>query len=71
MKFEVYQGKKGLFYWRLKAKNGRIIADGAEGYANRQNARRAVLQLKRGFADHWHAQEIIPIVSVGARKRAA
>lgn len=29
------------FYWRLRAANGEIIADGAEGYSRRTNAVRA------------------------------
>lgn len=30
--FEIYRDKKKEFRWRLKASNGRIIADCAEGY---------------------------------------
>ena len=41
-KFQVYPDSKGEFRWRLKAKNGRIIADGAEGYKTRANANRAL-----------------------------
>lgn len=31
--------------WRLVARNGRIMADSAEGYARKQNLRRALLAL--------------------------
>jgi hypothetical protein len=33
--------RAGLWYWRLRAHNGKIVADGSEGYASRGNARRA------------------------------
>tara|TARA_Y100000310_G_C20698991_1_gene827915 strand:- start:4238 stop:4417 length:180 start_codon:yes stop_codon:yes gene_type:complete len=37
--FEVYQGKNNKkWYWRLKARNGQIIADGGQGYARKENA---------------------------------
>lgn len=39
--FKVYQGMDRKWYWQLR-KNGRIIADGAEGYATKSNARRAI-----------------------------
>lgn len=42
MKFHIYQDKRGEWRWRLKARNGRIVADSGEGYANQGNAVRAV-----------------------------
>lgn len=44
--FEVYRGRDGMWYWRLWAGNGRVIADGSEGYAKSSNARRAAYR-------HW------------------
>lgn len=41
--FDVYRDVSGQWRWRLKAKNGKIVADGSEGYASRRNARRAAL----------------------------
>ncbi len=38
MHFKVYQGKDGDWFWRLISANGRIIADSAEGYGQRQDA---------------------------------
>lgn len=32
---EIYRDEKGEFRWRVRATNGRIVADSAEGYANR------------------------------------
>lgn len=42
-KFEIYQDTGGAWRWRLRAVNGRIVADCAEGYAARRNAKRAVM----------------------------
>jgi uncharacterized protein YegP (UPF0339 family) len=36
--FELYNDRHGDWRWRLKAKNGKIIADSAEGYKNRSHA---------------------------------
>jgi uncharacterized protein YegP (UPF0339 family) len=43
---EVYRGR-GVqpWRWRLRARNGKIIADGAEGYATRGSVRRAAKRL--------------------------
>ena len=36
---QVYPGYFGtMWYWRLKAKNGKIVADGCEAYLTRANA---------------------------------
>lgn len=37
MKFTVYQDSNGGWRWRLRAKNGRIVADSAEGYRSRRH----------------------------------
>lgn len=50
-KVEIYGGDIGSawfqWYWRLVAANGKIIADGSEGYASRSNAKRAALKAAR------------------------
>ena len=46
MKFEVYEGKNKKWFWRLISK-GKIVADGGQGYSASQNARRAVIRLKK------------------------
>jgi uncharacterized protein len=33
--FELYKDRQGQFRWRLKASNGKIIADGGEGYVQK------------------------------------
>ena len=42
MKIEIYEDRLGEWRWRARAKNGRVTADGAEGYATKSNVRRAV-----------------------------
>lgn len=46
MKITYFQGADGQWYWHLVAKNGRIIADGAEGYTSKRNVLRAVGRFK-------------------------
>ena len=36
MTYEYYKDSTGEWRWRLKATNGRIIADSGEGYKNEQ-----------------------------------
>lgn len=36
-KFEIYRDDAGEFRWRLKAANGRIVADSSEGYRNKDD----------------------------------
>ncbi len=44
--FEVYEDQAGEHRWRLIAGNGRIIADGGEGYASKDGAIKAVDRVK-------------------------
>lgn len=41
---EIYRDRVGEWRWRAVARNGKIIADGAEGYASKANAKRAVVR---------------------------
>tara|TARA_R110000868_G_scaffold37331_1_gene132236 strand:+ start:9036 stop:9254 length:219 start_codon:yes stop_codon:yes gene_type:complete len=45
-KLQYYQSDDALWYWRLLSSNGKIVADGSEGYANKANLLRAVKKLK-------------------------
>lgn len=47
IRVQFYQAKDEKWYWRLVAKNGKIIADGAEGYATRGNAVRAIERTRK------------------------
>jgi uncharacterized protein YegP (UPF0339 family) len=45
--FELFKDAAGEWRWRLKAPNGNILADSAEGYRRRHNAAKAIAALKR------------------------
>jgi uncharacterized protein YegP (UPF0339 family) len=50
----VYQDTKGEWRWRLKAANGKIVADSGEGYTQRWTAERAakaVIAAARAVSD--------------------
>lgn len=42
MAYYMYQDAANEWRWRLKAANGRIIADSGEGYRNKQDCRDAI-----------------------------
>ena len=48
--FEVFKDAKGEFRWRLKATNGKIIADSGEGYKNKADCTHGIDLLKEGAA---------------------
>jgi uncharacterized protein YegP (UPF0339 family) len=45
--FELFEDTGGEFRWRLRHRNGQIIADGGEGYAEKSKAENAVDRFKR------------------------
>lgn len=45
-KFEVFKATNGLYYFRLKAENGEIIAN-SEGYTSKQGALNGVAAVRR------------------------
>ena len=49
-KFEIYKDKKGEFRFRLKAKNGQIIAV-SEGYAAKASCQNGVASVRKNAAD--------------------
>ena len=42
MKYELYKDAQGQWRWRLKATNGRTIADSGEAYFNEQDCRAGI-----------------------------
>lgn len=42
MKFHIYKDDKGEWRWRLKAANGKILADSGEGYSTKQSCTEAI-----------------------------
>lgn len=57
MKFHIYQDARGEWRWRLKARNGRIVADSGEGYKRKGNAERAANMVREIIRYHT-----VPIV---------
>jgi len=49
-KFEIYQDKGGKFRFRLKARNGEIVAVG-EAYESKASAKNGVESVKKNTAD--------------------
>lgn len=47
-RFELYRDRKREWRWRLRAVNGRVLADSGEGYRSRFSARRAISALRFG-----------------------
>jgi uncharacterized protein YegP (UPF0339 family) len=50
MAYYVYKDARSQWRWRLKASNGRIIADSGEGYYNKQDCLSAI-SLVQGSAN--------------------
>jgi uncharacterized protein YegP (UPF0339 family) len=47
MTYYYYKDSKGEWRWRLKASNGRIIADSGEGYKNEQECLADIDRVKK------------------------
>ena len=49
MKFQYYQSSKNdEWYWRLRASNGKIIADGGEGYKKKAECIERIQDIREG-----------------------
>lgn len=49
MKLSMYQDDVGEWRWRLRARNGKIIAEGGEGYQNKGDCWRSMKQVSEGL----------------------
>ena len=47
---QIYKGKRGGWYLRIVARNGKIVMDGGEAYKTAYNARRAAARFAYAFA---------------------
>jgi uncharacterized protein YegP (UPF0339 family) len=76
MRFEIYEAflegssdginserESAGWYWRIRAANGRIVADGSEAYASRANVRRALNRLSSAFISIQHRLPIVEVES--------
>lgn len=41
-KFQLYKDRKGEYRWRLRARNGEIIADSNEGYSRKASCKHGI-----------------------------
>jgi uncharacterized protein YegP (UPF0339 family) len=46
MRFELYREAKGDWRWRLRTRNGDVVADSAAGYRNREDCERGIAIVK-------------------------
>lgn len=46
-KFEIFQDEKNQWRWHLKAANGKIIADSAEGYVRKSDCEHGISLIKK------------------------
>lgn len=61
MRLHIYRDAGQHWRWRAVASNGRIVADGAEGYDTVVNARRAVASVLAAFQrDDVEVVEVAP-----------
>jgi uncharacterized protein YegP (UPF0339 family) len=49
--FETYEDAGKQFRWRLKARNGRVIAESSEAYKAKVDCERAIEQIKKAAAN--------------------
>jgi uncharacterized protein YegP (UPF0339 family) len=45
--FELFTDRAGEYRWRLKSRNGQIIATGAEGYKHKSGAQNGIEAVQR------------------------
>ncbi|MBE7204069.1 MAG: DUF1508 domain-containing protein [Parafilimonas terrae] len=47
MRFELYRDAKGEWRWRLRARNGEVIADSGEGYGRREDCEHGIALVRQ------------------------
>ncbi len=50
-RFEVFQDRSGEWRWRLRHRNGEIVADSAEGSPSRDKCVRSIAAIKRSIVN--------------------
>ena len=58
-KLEIYRDGRGEWRWRLRASNGRIVADSGEGYRRRASVYQAIGRVKSILAGDVPVVEVI------------
>jgi len=59
-KLQIYRDARREWRWRLKASNGRIMADGGEGYRRRASARHAAARVRTILTGDLPVVEVQP-----------
>ena len=49
-KFQLFKDRKGEYRWRLRARNGQIIADSNEGYSTKASCKHGIELVKQQAA---------------------
>lgn len=61
MKIEIFKSEKNSqFYFRIKARNGKIIAQ-SEGYNHKRNVHQTIKSLQKGFNSVTYNPKIIDL----------
>lgn len=47
MRFELYRDAKGEWRWRLRARNGEIVAESGEGYVRREDCEHGIALVRQ------------------------
>ena len=58
-KLEIYRDRRGEWRWRLRASNGRILADSGEGYRRLASARHAAERVRSILASDALVTEVL------------
>lgn len=59
-KFEIYEDTAGMYRWRMKARNGAIVATSGEGYDNKFNAMRAAERMNEWLFEPRLIVDLVP-----------
>lgn len=54
MILEFYIDEAGEYRWRIKARNGRIMADCAEGYKEYRDCTKAIHKILKNIGSDWY-----------------
>ncbi len=55
MIIEIYPDSQDEWRWRMRAKNGRIVASGGEGFSRKQSCERSIVRVIQAMS---HAEPI-------------
>ena len=59
MKIELYEDKGGEWRWRMKARNGRTVATGGEGFSSKGACSESVMKVIRGIRESLYHDIVI------------